>query len=94
MAKLAGALPKDNGLSAIAGAMVQDPEQIHVVIALVDCSKLTTNTDTAEVEATARIRSIEVMKGPDADQAHAMLRRTAADRTGVQELPLHDAGDR
>lgn len=92
MTKLGSALPKDdgNGLVAISGELIRDPHQVHVVIAVVDCSKLSTDTDTGLVVPTARIRSIEAMKGEDAELAEQLLRRAYEARTGRNELPFDD----
>lgn len=93
MTKLGSTLPKDdgNGLVAISGDLIHDPHKVHIVIAMVDCSKLSTDTDTGLVIPTARIRSIEVaLDGDDADTAEAILRRALQQRTGRDELPFDD----
>lgn len=91
MTKLNGKLPQGsgNGLDAVARAMINVPERVHVVVALVDCSKLTTDTDTGDVEPTARIRRIEALTdGDDKAFAQRMLRRALERRTGKTVLPL------
>src|SRR3954470_23437421 len=94
---LSGVLPKDvaNGMGAIGRALADSPDQVHVIIALVDCSKITTNTDTGEVMPTARIRAIEACadKTTDAKEWKRLWRRAMERRThGVDadqiELPL------
>jgi hypothetical protein len=90
-ASLASKLPDGdrNGLAAIAGELIDDPEKVHVVIALVDCSKVTTNTDTGDVVPTARIRRIEAIKDPaDGKRMRALLRREWERRTGKTVLPF------
>jgi hypothetical protein len=90
-AKLASKLPDGdrNGLSAIATAMVEHPDKVHVVVALVDCSKLTTNTDTGDVVPTARVRRIEVMRDvEDGRRLRQLLRREWERRTGKTVLPF------
>lgn len=90
-AKLAGKLPSGdaNGLAAIAGEMLENPEQVHVVIALVDCSKITTDTDSGDVVPTARVRRIEAIKDPaDGRRMRALLRREWERRTGKTVLPF------
>lgn len=80
---LSGKLPRSdaNGIAAIASALVDQPEQHHVIIALVDCEKVTTNTDTGEVLPTARIRSVEAFVGQTTDgKEAARLLRRAMDR--------------
>lgn len=91
MTKLAGKLPGGdaNGLAAIARELVEQPHKVHVVLALVDSSRTTTDTDTGEVVPTARIRRIEVVSGgQDATLAHTMLRRALEQRTGATVLPF------
>jgi hypothetical protein len=92
MTKLGSGLPKGdaNGLAAISTALIKTPQMYHAVIALVDCSKITTDTDSGDVEATARIRHIEVVTGADRDQVEKMLHDTLKDRTGLDELPFED----
>lgn len=90
MTKLSSTLPggDGNGLTAITRQMIDDPQQVHVAIALVDCSRLTTDTDTGEVEPTARVRRIEVIEGQDNELAHKMMRRALEERTGQTVLPM------
>ena len=89
MAKLNAALPKGeaNGLSAIDRALIDNPSDIHVVVALVDCKKITTDVDSGDVEPVARIRRIEVIR-EDKDRAAIMLRRALEVRTGKTVLPF------
>lgn len=90
MTKLVGALPKGegNGLDALARKLIDSPRDIHVVIALVDCKKIATDTDSGEVEPTARIRRIEAIQEEDRDIAAKMLRRALERRTGKAVLPF------
>jgi len=90
MTKLSSALPggDGNGLAAIARQLIDDPEEVHVAIALVDCMRKTIDTDTGEVEPTARIRRIEVINGVDRELAQKMLRRALEERTGQTVLPM------
>lgn len=91
MTKLAAKLPTGdaNGLAAIATEMLDNPEQVHVVIALVDCSKITTDTDSGDVVPTARIRRIEAIKDPnDGRKMRSLLRREWERRTGKTVLPF------
>lgn len=92
MTKLGSALPKGdaNGLSAISTSLIKQPQMFHCVVALVDCSKITTDTDSGDVEATARIRHIEVVTGTERDQVEAMLHAALKERTGKDELPFED----
>ena len=89
MAKLNAALPKGeaNGLSALDRALIDNPSHVHVVVALVDCKKITTDVDSGDVEPVARIRRIEVIR-EDKDRAAIMLRRALEVRTGKTVLPF------
>lgn len=90
MTKLVGSLPKGegNGLDAIAAALIDNPREVHVVIALVDCKKVTTDHDSGEVEPTARIRRVEAIEEADRDVAAKMMRRALERRTGKTVLPF------
>lgn len=90
MTKLASALPGGdaNGLTAIARSLIDEPHQVHVVIALVDCKRITTDADSGEVIPTARIRRVEVISENDRDLAAKMLRRALETRTGQVVLPF------
>lgn len=84
-ATLAGKLPEGdrNGLAAIATELIESPDHVHVAIVLLDCSKVTTNTDTGDVVPTARIRRIEPIKDPsDGKRMRVLLRREWERRTG------------
>jgi hypothetical protein len=90
-AKLASALPKGsgNGLSQIAEELVEHPEKVHVLVLLVDCSKVTSEIDSGDVVPTARIRRIEAITDPiDGDRLRQVLRRAWERRTGKDVLPI------
>ncbi|WP_027946573.1 hypothetical protein [Amycolatopsis taiwanensis] len=91
-ASLSGTLPGDdrNGLDQLARAFVGDPEGRHVIIALVDCTKITTKVDTGEAIPTLRVRAIEGFLGTSADgkEVRRLWRRAYERRTGQVELPL------
>ena len=90
MTKLASALPKGeaNGLAALARALIDEPAHVHVVVMMVDCKKISTDVDTGDVEPTARIRRIEVVRPQDHAFAEKMLRRALEERTGRTVLPF------
>lgn len=90
MTKITSQLPKGdgNGLDAIARDLIDNPLDVHVVVALVDCKKTTTDNDTGDIEATARIRRIEPITEDDKDLAAKMLRRALERRTGKTVLPF------
>lgn len=89
---LSGNLPADdrNGFGAISAALVDEPEAVHVVIALVDCTKITTKVESGEIIPTARIRAIEAFRAETADakEVRRLWRRAFERRTGKFELPL------
>lgn len=90
MTRLASGLPKGdgNGLDALARNLIDAPHEVHVVVALVDCKKITTDNDDGTVEPTARIRRIEAITEADKDLAAKMLRRALEKRTGKTVLPF------
>ena len=90
MSKLSASLPKGdaNGLPAIAADLVEQPHRFHVVMAVVDCKKVTTDHDTGEVEPTARIRRIEAILPADLKAAEQLMRRAMEHRSGRTVLPL------
>lgn len=91
MTKIASGLPGGdaNGLTAIARELIDTPHEIHVVVALVDCKRITTDNDSGEIVPTARIRRIEVIgDGEDKTLANKMLRRSLERRTGKTVLPF------
>jgi hypothetical protein len=90
MTKLNSRLPKGdaNGLDSLARNMLEEPHQVHVVIALVDCLRFTTDVDEGTSEPTARIRRVEVITEADKGQAQVMLRRALEKRTGKTVLPF------
>lgn len=89
--KLAARLPSGskNGLASIAEELVANPEKVHVVLMLVDCSKITSDVDSGDVIPTARIRRIEpITDGVDGHRLRQILRRAWERRTGKDVLPL------
>lgn len=89
---LSGSLPNDdrNGIGALSAALVDDPEAVHVIVALVDCTKITTKVESGDIVPTARIRAIEGFTGhtADAKELRRLWRRQFERRTGKVELPL------
>lgn len=91
MPRLASALPKEadqNGLHAIARELLIDPLKRHVVIAVVDCSKITTDTGTGSTEATVRVLRIEQVHPDDRTEAERLIRRAVEYRSHGTVLPL------
>lgn len=90
MTRLQSGLPKgdQNGLTAIARDLVHAPTDRHLVVAVVDCSKITTNTDTGNTEATVRVLRIERVHPEDITEAERLVRRALEHRHGDTVLPL------
>lgn len=90
--KLTGALPKTNGLDVIADELVAFPHHRHIVVAVVDCDRIITDTDTEESVPVARIRRIEVIRDHDTDEttAYELIRAANDRRNGVEALPLDE----
>lgn len=90
MTKLSSRLPKGegNGLESINRPLVDKPGASYVVVAVVDCQRITTEMDTGDHVATARIRRIEPIAPDDTDHAVQLLRRAQEHRTGAAVLPL------
>lgn len=94
--KLGSHLPDGdkNGLVRISPALVDDPHGAHVVVMVIDCKQLTTNTEDDSVTPLARIRHIEPLaSADDVTAATAMLRRAFEQRTGKVELPFEMVQD-
>lgn len=89
MTKLASALPQGgNGLDTIAHKLVSKPHDKHVVIGVVDCSKVTTDHDNGSVEPTARMRRVELVHTDDINFAERLIRRGLDHRLGATVLPM------
>ena len=85
MTKLASALPKDNdlnGLNALSRHLVDQPERSHIIVAVIDCSKIETIIDTGDVEPTVRILRVEAVNDASSKDAEAMLAAALEKRTG------------
>lgn len=87
---LSGKLPEGdaNGLGAIENQLIAEPGTKCVVLAVVDAAKTTTNLDTGETVATARIRRIEPLLEDDLPHARRLLQRAFEKRTGQVTLPF------
>lgn len=90
MTTISGSLPggDGNGLNNIAIDLIETPHKLHVAICILDCQKITTNTDNGTVTPTARIRRIEVIsETDDMKVAEGLMRRALDQRTGREALP-------
>lgn len=89
-ATISGALPKGdaNGLGPIVRDLIDQPHRYHVIMAIVDCAKVTTNNDSGEVIPTARMRRVEAVLPADLAVAEQLMRRALEKRSGRQMLPI------
>jgi len=89
-ASLSGNLPAGdaNGLAAIISDLIRDPHKMHVLIAIADCRKVTTDNDTGDIIPTVRIRRIEAVHHDDLPAAEKLMRRALEHRSGKTVLPL------
>ena len=87
---LSGRLPGGdaNGLDYIANALVPYPKMLHVVIAIVDCRKVTLDSDDGTKTPTVRIRRLEVVPSEDRSPCERLLARAYERRTGQTTLPI------
>jgi DNA segregation ATPase FtsK/SpoIIIE-like protein len=90
--KIATQLPKgpQNGLVAIDRALVNQPDQSHIIVAEVDCKSITTDTDTGDTEPTVRILHVEVItdRSGNHDLVRAAMDAAYRRRTGDNPLPF------
>lgn len=89
MTKLSSSLPgnsDENGLDSPNAPMVRNPTDQHLVIAVMDCKTITTDTDTGFEIATARILRIEPLDGREAEIAKELMQNAMERRTGVKKL--------
>jgi hypothetical protein len=89
-AALGGNLPKGdaNGLAALAGDLISDPERKRVIIAIIDNPKTVVHNITGDRVATVRIVRIEAVRPADLPAAEKLIRRALEQRTGQTVLPL------
>ena len=87
---LSGRLPKGDadGLGAIARDLIAEPEKVHAVICLIDCTKIVTEVDTGETIPVARIRRAEAIRPADLKEAQRLIRRAWEQRCGDTVLPM------
>ena len=76
----------ENGLDSLNAPMVRKPTDQHLVIAVMDCKTITTDTDTGFEIATARILRIEPLDGREAEIAEELMQNAMERRTGVKKL--------
>ncbi|MEV7264678.1 hypothetical protein AB0N38_14110 [Micromonospora aurantiaca] len=78
----------NNGLERIARALVKDPLTRHVVVGVIECTRITRDIADGGVETpTVRFALIEVLDGDDAEQARQLLDAAHNARTGKSPAP-------
>lgn len=87
---ISGSLPKGdaNGMGPAVRGLIEEPHRFQVIMAIIDCAKVTTDNDTGEVIPTARIRRVEVMLRDDLPVAEQLMRRALEKRSGRSVLPI------
>lgn len=87
---MSGKLPRGdaNGLGAIARQLIRDPEKVHALIVLVDCTRLVTEVDTGETIPVMRIRRAEAIRKSDLAEAQRLVKRAWEERCGDTVLPM------
>lgn len=88
--RLAGSLPGDdaNGLVVIHRELLEDPEQQHVVVGVVDCITITENVEKGTRTPTARFLRIEAVTEPDsAAVLQGLMRKIYETHCGRSPLP-------
>jgi len=91
MTKLSSGLPKDperNGLAWIGRDLLTNPQHRHLMLAIIDCSRITTDTDTGMREPTARVLRIERVHPQDVPEVERLVRRALEHRQGDAVLPI------
>lgn len=91
--KLSTKLPGDddtNGLDALAGKLVDDPETIRLAVVWLDVSKVTVETDSGAHIPTVRVRRIEPIGdvGDVSDAVRKLVDQAQEERTGRRPLPM------
>jgi hypothetical protein len=77
-----------NGLADIATDLIKDPKRFRAVIGIVDCRRVTTDSDTGDQAATVRFRRVEPLLASDLPAAEQLIRRALESRSGLEQLPL------
>lgn len=88
MTKLASALPDGHGLESVRHKLLEEPRLKHIAVVVVDCSKVTIDYEKGGREATAAIRTIEVVHPDDLTLTEQILTRGRDKRLGATVLPL------
>lgn len=88
---LSGRLPRGdaNGLAAIVHQLVDDPGNVHVLVVLADCVKVTRLVESGDTVPMVRVRRVEaITDSADRASLRRLLMREFERRTGQPVLPL------
>ena len=90
MTKLTNGLTKGqgDGLASLARLALRAPRRRRLAIAILDCSKITVDTETSAEEATMRVIRLEPVASEDVPAVEKLYVRAIEAREGRQMLPL------
>lgn len=90
MTKLVSGLTKGqgDGLASLARLALRAPRRRRLAIAILDCSKITVDTETSAEEATLRVIRLEPVASEDVPTVEKLYMRAIEAREGRQMLPL------
>lgn len=91
--KLSSKLPGDfetNGLDALAGDLINSPDDLQVAVVWLDTQKVTIDTDSGEQVPMVRIRRIEPVGDTDAvsKAVRELVGKAFESRTGRSPIPF------
>lgn len=90
MTKLVSGLSKGqgDGLASLARLALRAPRRRRLAIAVLDCSKITADTETQAEEATMRVIRLEPVAPEDVREVERLYVRAIEAREGRQMLPI------
>lgn len=90
MTKLTNGLTKGqgDGLASLARLALRAPRRRRLAIVVLDCSKITVDTETAAEEATMRVIRLEPVASEDVSAVEKLYVRAIEAREGRQMLPF------
>lgn len=90
MTKLTSGLSKGtgDGLASLARLALRAPRRRRLAIAVLDCSKITVDTETQAKEATMRVIRLEPVAPEDVPEIERLYVRAIEAREGQKMLPL------
>jgi hypothetical protein len=76
-----------DGLGAIADELAKEPLRPRIIVATVECTRVTHNVQDGTDTPTVKLTAVEVVDGADAVTVSGMMERLYAKRTGRDDLP-------